>query len=65
MAWPLAMALEVRAELFGNEADSLADAHRRQFVPFEQAMDLSTGDAQKHGRGGDVQERLERRPVEP
>jgi hypothetical protein len=59
------MVLEVRAELVGNESDSLADAHGRQFVSFEQAMDLSTRDAEEHRGGRDVQQRLERRPLEP
>jgi hypothetical protein len=40
--------LEIGAELFWDEADPLADAHRWQLVPFYEAMDLSTGDAEEH-----------------
>ena len=59
----LPVMLEVRAELVGNESDSLADAYCRQFVSFEQAMHLSTGDAEEHCGGRDVQEWFECRPV--
>jgi hypothetical protein len=59
----LAVTFDVATQFGRDEADSRTDAHCRQFVPFEEAMNLPTGDSEEHRGGPDVQERLERRPA--